>query len=84
VERPPSVDRRVRDQGDEVISHRVCPVSDGEVHRETTSIRIYTYRELAEQLEGVGFTELQDFGSLTKEAFTINSERLYLIARKPT
>ena len=57
-------------------------VKDGQVHRETTSIRIYTFRELANQLEDVGFIGLESYGSLAREPFDVRSERLYVVANK--
>jgi len=45
-----------------------------------TSIRLYTYKELINIMKDIGFREFSSYGSLKKDKFTINSNRLYLIA----
>ena len=55
---------------------------DGKVFRKTTSIRLYTYRELCQLFERVGFADLEPYGSLNGEPFEFGSPRLYLTATR--
>lgn len=48
----------------------------------TSSLRIYSYRELAQMLRAAGFAELEAFGSPDLEPFELGSSRLLLLARK--
>lgn len=57
-------------------------VRDGKVYKKTTSIRLYTYRELCQLFTGVGFVDLEPYGSLNGESFELSSPRLYLTATK--
>lgn len=57
-------------------------VHDGRVCKKKTSIRLYTYRELCQLFAGVGFADLEPYGSLNGEPFEFNSPRLYLTATK--
>ena len=56
-------------------------VKAGQVETKTSSIRIYTYREICSLLTEVGFTGLDAFSSLTGEAFKLG-QRLYIVAVK--
>ena len=47
-----------------------------------TSIRLYTYHELAGLFADAGFVKLQAFGSINKDPFTLDSARLYLVASR--
>ncbi|MCK4527303.1 class I SAM-dependent methyltransferase [candidate division WOR-3 bacterium] len=47
-----------------------------------SSIRIYTYREVVNQLNQNGFEHFEAFGSLKEEPFEFGSLRLFLVARK--
>lgn len=53
---------------------------DGRRERKHSSIRIYSYRELAERLATVGLTDLSAFGSLDLEPFEVGASRLVLVA----
>ena len=57
-------------------------VQDGKMFGKSTSIRLYTYRELCQLLEQLGFKELTGYGSLGGEPFQLGSPRLYLVATK--
>jgi SAM-dependent methyltransferase len=48
----------------------------------TSSMRIYTFRELSAMLTEEGFTDLQAYGSHSLDPFRVGSRRLYLVARK--
>ena len=56
----------------------------GPEHRERrqSSLRLYTYRELARLLRECGFDEFEAYGSPELEPFEIGSSRLLLVARK--
>jgi len=57
-------------------------VKEGKVQKQTSSIRIYTYRELCQLLEEVGFANCEGYGSLSQKPFKLGSRRLYLVATK--
>ncbi|HBP22536.1 MAG TPA: methyltransferase [Planctomycetes bacterium] len=59
-------------------------VRQGEQHVSHSSIRVYTYRELASLLDEAGFTIEQAYGGLGGEPFAVGSPRLHLVARKRT
>jgi len=44
--------------------------------------RVYTYRELCELLTAAGFIDMQGYGGLNDEPFTLGSKRLLLVATK--
>jgi hypothetical protein len=44
--------------------------------------RIYTYRELAEQLAVAGFEAVEGYGGLDQEPFRLGSQRLIIGAKK--
>lgn len=58
----------------------------GDERNETAafSIRVYTLRELKELLREAGFVDFRALETLTGERFAFGSERLSLIATKPT
>jgi len=56
-------------------------VRSGQAETKTSSIRVYTYRELCNLLTEAGFTNLDGFSSLTGEAFKLG-QRLYMVAVK--
>lgn len=55
---------------------------DGEVFKKSTSIRLYSYRELCTLLKHNGFADFEGYGSLNSDAFKLGSPRLYLVATK--
>jgi SAM-dependent methyltransferase len=57
-------------------------VQDGKTFEKSTSIRLYTYRELCQLLEGLGFADLEGYGSLSGDPFQLGSPRLYLVVTK--
>lgn len=57
-------------------------VQDGKMFEKSTSIRLYTYRELCQLLEQLGFASFKGYGSLSEEPFQLGSPRLYLVATK--
>jgi cyclopropane fatty-acyl-phospholipid synthase-like methyltransferase len=57
-------------------------VQDGKTFEKSTSIRLYTYRELCQLLEGLGFADPEGYGSLSGEPFQLGSPRLYLVVTK--
>jgi SAM-dependent methyltransferase len=54
----------------------------GTPSEEHSSIRIYTYRELAELLQGAGFTSVEGFDAISEEPFELGAPRLLMRARK--
>lgn len=57
-------------------------VREGTTERRTSSIRFYTYRELAELLEEAGFEDPRGFDSTTLEPFALGANRLTMVATK--
>lgn len=53
------------------------------ITKKSSSIRIYTYRELCQVLEETGFCNCEAYGSVDLEPFTLGSPRLYMVASKP-
>lgn len=57
-------------------------VREGKMEKSSSSLRIYTYRELRRLLEEAGFANCEGYGSLSLEPFKLGSPRLYLVATK--
>lgn len=57
-------------------------VRDGVAEKRHTSMRLYSYRELALLLESAGFSSIEGFDSQTLEPFALGASRLALVARK--
>lgn len=57
-------------------------IQEGKEFRKSTSIRLYTCRELSQLFERFGLVDLKYYGSLSGEAFHLGSPRLYLVATK--
>ena len=57
-------------------------VQNGKISKKTSSIRLYTYRELSELLERAGFGDFEAYGSLGRDHFQLGSPRLYLVAAR--
>jgi SAM-dependent methyltransferase len=56
-------------------------IRDGQVVTKASSHRLYTYRELVRLLESAGFTDIQSFGSLACDPFTVSSPQIFLVAK---
>lgn len=56
-------------------------VRDGQVETRSGSQRVYTYRELVLLMEAAGFEDVQSFGSLSREPFTLGSAQLFLVGK---
>ena len=54
----------------------------GAPSEEHSSIRLYTYREVAELLERAGFDSVEGFDALSEQPFEIGARRLLVRARK--
>jgi SAM-dependent methyltransferase len=54
----------------------------GQTERKVMTQRVYTYRELCEMLNAAGFIDMQGYGGLNDEPFTLGSKRLLLVATK--
>ncbi len=57
-------------------------IHDGKVDKRSMSARLYSYREIFRLLEEAGFSDLQGYGSLTREPFRIGPGGLLVIAEK--
>ncbi len=57
-------------------------IREGRTDRRSMSARLYTYREVFGLLEAAGFTDLQRYGSLTREPFRIGCGQLLVSARR--
>lgn len=57
-------------------------VKSGRTTKRASSVRIYTYRQLCQLFEEVGFAICEGYGSLNRESFKFGSQRLYLVAEK--
>lgn len=55
---------------------------DGVVERKTTSVRLYAYQELVGMLTSCGFGDFEAYETLTDTPFSMDADRLTLIARK--
>jgi SAM-dependent methyltransferase len=54
-------------------------IRGGAVERRVMSARIYSFREIHRLMEEAGFTDLEGYGSLTREPFKLGSARLLMI-----
>ena len=54
-------------------------VRNGEVVTRSGSHRVYTYRELVQLMESAGFSDVQSFGSLARDPFSLGSAQLFLV-----
>jgi len=57
-------------------------IKDGKEIIQTSSIQMYTYKELTSLLEKYGFGNFRAFGSLNKNDSTLLGKRLYLVSEK--
>jgi SAM-dependent methyltransferase len=53
------------------------------IEKRSMSARIYSYRELVELLVKAGFTDVQGYGSLTREPFRLAAGPALMVASKP-
>ena len=56
-------------------------VRHGQMETKSGSQRIYTYRELLQSLKSAGFADIQSFGSLAFDPFTISSPQIIFVAK---
>jgi len=56
--------------------------STGQIENETMSMRIYTYHELCQLLQSVGFDNCSGYDTVSGAPFTFGAQRLTLIATK--
>jgi SAM-dependent methyltransferase len=57
-------------------------IKDGKVENRPGSHRVYPFKELHDLLGRVGFTDIQGYGSLHKEALKLGSPHPYILCRK--
>lgn len=57
-------------------------VTRGKSRKMSSSIRLYTYRELCDLMAAAGFGELETYSGMEKEAFKFGSPRLWLTAHR--
>lgn len=57
-------------------------IRDGETFAKTTSIRLYSYRELREMLVQAGFSNFEAYGNLNDQPFGLDAARLYMVAAR--
>ena len=74
-------DRRYDPVGGRLHVEYTC-IRDGHREKWPMSARIHTCREVHRLLEEAGFSDVQGFGSLTREPFRLGSPRLLLTATK--
>jgi SAM-dependent methyltransferase len=58
-------------------------VHEGKVEKKSTSIRMYTYRELCQLFAQVGFANCEGYDTSSQQPFNFGSQRLGLVATKP-
>lgn len=58
-------------------------IREGKSETQTTSIRIYTYRELCELFGRVGFVLGDAYDTRSRQPFTFGAKRLTMVAQKP-
>jgi SAM-dependent methyltransferase len=70
----------------EEISSRIISdwtfLKKGKIEKRTSSMRLYTFKELTDILRMIGFKKITAYGSLKQDLFKRSSERLYLLAEK--
>ena len=54
----------------------------GQIHKKSSSDRIYTYREQCQLLADAGFKGIQGYASFNMEPFQLGARALYLVSRK--
>jgi 2-polyprenyl-3-methyl-5-hydroxy-6-metoxy-1,4-benzoquinol methylase len=57
-------------------------IQNGHLEKKSSSIRLYTYRELCQMLERVGFHIDSTYGTVAGKMFKLGSPRLYLVSKK--
>jgi len=57
-------------------------VHKGKVEKKFSSIRLYTYHELCQWFEVVGFVNCRGYGSLSHEPFRLGAQKFFLVATK--
>ena len=57
-------------------------MKQGQMEQKTSSIRLYTYRELCRLLEDAGFGECEGYDSVSQEPFKLGAPRLTMVATK--
>jgi SAM-dependent methyltransferase len=57
-------------------------VREGKISKYSASVRLYSYRELLGLLDSVGFVDIETYGSVNQEPFSLNSPRVYVVAQK--
>ncbi len=58
-------------------------IKDGEEKTLTSYIRMYSYHELKQMLEIVGFVNIDGYGSVTEEPINRNNREMFIFADKP-
>jgi SAM-dependent methyltransferase len=58
-------------------------IRDGKTEKRSMSARLYSVCELLQLFQEAGFSEVQLFSSLDREAFRLGSNRLLVVATKP-
>lgn len=46
--------------------------------------RVYTYRQIAQMMSDIGFTDIRGFGSMDQAPYMLDSPPLFLVAAKPS
>lgn len=54
----------------------------GKIEKDALSMRIYTYRELCDALQRVGFQDFAGYDTVSGQPFALGAQRLTLIATK--
>ncbi len=57
-------------------------MKQGQMEQKTSSIRLYSYRELCRLLEAAGFGDCEGYDTVSQEPFTLGAPRLTLVATK--
>ncbi|HOO96443.1 MAG TPA: class I SAM-dependent methyltransferase [Caldisericia bacterium] len=76
------IQKRQFDHEHGVINSDWTVIKDGIDEHYFASMRIYSYKELKEMLQHIGFENIKGYGSLDGKKFGLGDERLYLEASK--
>jgi len=57
-------------------------IKKGKTENKTVSIRLYSYKELINILQDIGFKPVKSYGTIHKDEFNKGSRRLYLVVKK--
>ncbi len=76
------LEERIFDHINSRINRGWTVVRNGNTEKRESSMRIYTYRELALMMKEAGFEHCQGYGSLNHEPFRVGHKRFYMVGTR--